>query len=229
MADTTSAGVTIHACPPHRVRSVLDILDEYGLHLDHSDATEHTAAGERAILILGTGYEIHEFRAGDAVELADVLIQRTPEIVFSLHEEPAYEWVGTCCTYVPGLGVFIAACDTSGEAMFTQSDILRLDDEPDETRRGALGVPWLTAITALPEGTVCEPEPFATHWNRGSGTVHVLSGTPLGASLVLAAPGDAAAVDTVLAEHGWLRANEWTDLDDTGHLARTDLYRHLTS
>jgi hypothetical protein len=224
MGDWTAGAAMIYACPPQRVRAVLDAFDEYGLTNNDTD----TAAG-RGVLGIGKDYSADEFRCGSAIDLANDLIEHAPEALFSLYEEPAYNWVGTFCSYVPGLGLFTSDCGTCGEVLFTRDYVLGLDGEPDDVRAKQLGVPWMTAIAATTAGTVCEPEPFAAHWDRRAGTIHVLSGTPLGASLVIAAPGDAAAVDQVLAEHGWLRANPWTDLDDTGHQARTDLYRHPSS
>lgn len=224
MGDWTSGAAMIYACPPHRVRAVLDAFDEYGL----TNYDTNTAAGH-AVLALGDDYTADQLRCDSAIDLANNLIEHTPEVMFSVYEEPAYEWVGTFVSYVPALGRFTADCGTSGEVMFTRDYVLELDGETADVRAKRLGVPWMTAIAATTAGTVHEPEPFATHWDRRRGTVHVLNGTPLGASLIITAPGDADAVDQVLAEHGWLRANPWTDLDDTRLRARTNLYRRPTS
>jgi hypothetical protein len=219
MSDWTSGSATIHACPPHRVRAVLDTLAEYDLYPENTE-------DDRRSVNLGASYDAAEFRVGSATDLARELIDSAPEVAFTVYEQPAYEWVGTTCTYVRDLGLFTADCDTCGDPMFTQSEVLRLDDEPAEIRQTALGLPWLTAITAMPGGTVAEPDSYATHWNRTTGEVIVLEGIPCGGDVIFAVPGDAAAVDGALSERAFLRATEWTDLDDTSQIWRTDVYRH---
>ncbi|MGW4528861.1 hypothetical protein [Amycolatopsis sp. NPDC004378] len=221
MGDWTSGAATIHACPPHRVRRVLDTFAEYGFTDEAED--EDTANG--ATLTLGEWYCGTEIRCGSATDLADELIKHAPEAAFTVYEEPAYEWLGTACTHVPGLGLFATDCDTSGDPTFTQSQILRWDNEPDHVRQNNLGVPWLTAIAAMPGGTVVEPDRFATHWNRRHDEIVVVEGRPCGGDLILPAPVTAAEVDTVLAEQGFQRAEDWMQLDETSQLWRTDVYR----
>src|SRR3954464_13799885 len=121
MGDWTSGAVTIHACPPHRVRTVLDALDEYDLYYED--------AANNATLHLGAHYCADELRCGSAADLADELIKAAPEVAFTVYEEPAYEWVGTSCTYVPGLGLFSADCDTDGDVLFTRTHVLELEGQ----------------------------------------------------------------------------------------------------
>lgn len=221
MGDWTSGAATIHACPPHRVRPVLDAFAEYGLY--YEDAANDTA------LHVGEWYSADEFRCASATELANELITYAPEVAFTVYEEPAYEWVGTICTYVPELGLFTAGCDTDGDPLFTQKHVLELEGKPDDVRQQALGVPWLTAIAGLPAEAVVEPDRFATHWNRRHGEVVVVEGKQCGGDLVFPAPGTAAEVDAALAERGFHRVDDWTQLDETAQLWRTDVYHLPTS
>lgn len=62
MGDWTSGAATIHACPPHRVRPVLDAFQEQGL-TDEDTATNKS-------LHVGEWYNADEFRCGSATDLA---------------------------------------------------------------------------------------------------------------------------------------------------------------
>lgn len=220
MGDWTSGTVTIYTCPPRRARAVLDVLTDYGLTDDDDDATN-----DRATVQVGASYRADVFRCGDAVELADELIRCAPEVAFTVYEEPAYDWVGTRCSYVPDLGLFTTACDTHGEPMFTQSHVLKLEDEPGDVRQRQLGAPWLTAIGAMPAETVVEPARFATHWNRRHREIIIVDGKRCGADLIFIAPADETAVDAALTERGFQRAEDWAQLDETTQIWRTDVYR----
>ena len=218
MGDWTSGTVTIHTCPPRRARTVLDVLTHYGM-------TDEDSTNDRATVQVGESYHADEFRCGDAVELADGLIQRAPDVAFTVYEEPAYDWLGTRCTYVPDLGLFTTDCDNSGEAMFAQSHILKLDDEPGDVRQRQLGVPWLTAISAMPAETVVEPHRFATHWDRRHREITIVGGQHDGADLTFSASADETAVDATLAEREFQRVGGWEQLDETTQVWRTDVYR----
>jgi hypothetical protein len=217
MGDWTSGAAIIHACPPYHVRSVLDAFEDYGL-------TEEDAASGTTVSV-GQCYSAAGFRCGSATDLAHDLIRCAPEVAFTVYEEPAYEWVGTTCTYVPELGLFTAHCDNSGHPMSAQSEILRLEGEPIDVRQKQLGVPWLTAIAALPQQVVVEPDRFATHWHRLHDEIVVIAGKHRGADLIFPAPTTADEIDVALAERGYRRAEAWAYLDETAELWHTDVYR----
>lgn len=237
MGDWTSGQLTIHSCPPHQVRAVTTVLEYYAL------ATEDTPEVRKAVEV-GDPYRSDSFPVGDADRLARRLVAEAPDVSFTVYEEPAYEWIGTICSYVPGLGLFTADCDTAGNPMFPQDMVLALDDEPAEVRQEKLGVPWLTAIKAMPPATpVVEPDSYATQWNRRSGEVIVVDGKVCGAELLFAthlcgdtevSPADTVtgsdpemvAVDAALAERGFIRATPWVPLDETSLIWRADVYRH---
>ncbi|RAS59467.1 hypothetical protein C8D87_11479 [Lentzea atacamensis] len=222
MGNFTSGSATIHACPPHRVRTVMDILERYGL-------VDYDEQPDRLTLALGEPYSAEgTFSFGDATALANMLIEAAPDVAFTAHEEPLGE-PGTTCSYVPGLGLFAAPCDNYGEALFGQSDVLQWLDEPADVRDAKLGVPWRTAIAAMPDGTVEEPESSVAHWvpHHCELTVHSKSEGPLRLT-VWPADGqttpDFAAADKSLKELGFERFRDWTALDETSQLWRTDVY-----
>ncbi|WP_370973632.1 DUF3145 family protein [Amycolatopsis sp. cg9] len=217
MGDWTSGAATIHACPPHRVRTVLDTLAEYDLAYD--DAEDNTT------LHVGEWYTATEFRCASATDVAHQLINHAPEVAFTVYEEPAYEWIGTTCTYVPELGLFTAGCDTDGDPLLPQKHVLELEGKPDDVRQQGLGVPWLTAIADMPAGPVVEPPRFATHWDRRHGDVVVVAAAQDGGDLAFPAPATPADVDKALAERGFQRVDDWSALDETAQLWRADVYR----
>ncbi|MDT7785577.1 MAG: hypothetical protein QOF58_3996 [Pseudonocardiales bacterium] len=222
MGNFTAGSATIHACPPYRVRTVMTILDRYGL----VDVDEQP---DRMTLQLGETYSNYEtFGVGDATELATLLMESAPDVAFSTDEEPFGE-PGTTCSYVPGLNLFTADCGNSGEPMFEQSDILQWLDEPADVRDAKLGVPWRTAIAAMPDGTVEEPESSVAHWvpHHCELTVHSKSEGALRLTVWPAdgqAAPDFAAADKSLEGRGFQRFRDWTPLDETSHLWRTDVY-----
>lgn len=150
MGTSTTGFVTFHACPPHRVRRVFDLLEEYGF-VDPDDRPSPLA------LDLDDKYGKEEqLEAGYAIRLADELVDGAPEVAFTAYEEPYEDQLGTTCTYVPGLGKFTTPCDNYGRALVSRDAVLTWMDLPAEQRAAKLGVPWETAIAAMPKGSVEE-------------------------------------------------------------------------
>jgi hypothetical protein len=232
MGDWTSGAATIHTCPPHRVRRVLDIFAEHDLTPEDAEYIQDTEDTEDdTTLHVGEWYTAN-FTCGSAVNLSTELINHAPEVAFTVYEQPAYEWVGTICTYVPELGLFTAACDANGDVLLTQKDVLALESQPHDVRHMELGVPWLTAIACMPAETVVEPDRYAAHWDRRHSEIVVVEGAACGGDLVFPAPintHSTVEVDAALAEQGFRRADDWTQMDETAQLWRTDLYRHVPS
>lgn len=218
MSDWTTGSVTIHSCPRHRVRQVVDTLEYYGL------VTDGTVDG-RKVVTVGKAHTADEFRVNDACKVADTLMKRAPEATFTVFEAPTYGWVGTTCSYVPELGLFTEDCNDVGEPLFNRTEILRWDHEPEEVRQRRLGVSWLTAIAAIPCGEVVEPASFAAQWDRGRGEVIVVEGKECGGDLSFTVPVTATTVDVAFAVHGFVRADDWTRLDEASSLWCADAYR----
>lgn len=219
MGAFTSGFVTFHACPPHQVRRVFELLDEYGF-LDPDDRPS------RLVVALGAKYSGDErWRAGDITRLAIELVDEAPEVVFTAYEEPYKDQLGTTCWYVPGLGMYSADCDRDGAPVLRRPDVLKWMTIPAQERDTKLGVPWETAIAALPEGSVEEPDSFAAQWNRRTNHVQVVDGRTDGGDLSFTAAGGREVVDAALADRGFQRATTWIPLNDDQALWRTDVYK----
>jgi hypothetical protein len=129
-------------------------------------------------------------------------------------------------SYVRELGLFTASCDVDGDPLFTRTQALRLENEPAEVRRHKFGLPWLTAIAAMPPGTVVEPVSYATHWDRRHAEVIIYGMPSAGETLTVAVPAEESepAVDAALTMRGYTRATDWTDLDDHSQIRHTTVY-----
>ncbi len=223
MSDTVTY-LTIHACPPHRVRAVATALEDHWL-VDVDGSARKT-------LQIGEPYTID---TSEVDELADDLIETAPEMSFTAQTDPTDEWLGSLRRYVPALHRFEASCDHDGSAVFTTAQVRELDLLAPEARLARLGVPWSTAIEAMPTGDVIEPEPYATCWIPSTGEITVLAAGPDGADVgvtpacVTAVDDDgnlasSAAADAALAGCGFLRVNAWEALNATCRAWGTDVY-----
>ncbi len=219
MTDRTGVAATIHACPPLRVREVLDQFEIYGLTVE----TEDDASSERATLVLQEAYSGVEVPCGSAAEFTNELMKRAPEVAFTVFEAPAYSSVGSVFMHVPELGVYEAACDESGVPLLSQEFVLEQEGKPEEVRQKELGVPWLAAIAALAGGVVTEPEWFVSFWSRRGGEVLVDGGGWNGTNVRLAVSEQE--VNVILSEAGYQRFEEWTQVDDSVDLWCARVYR----
>src|ERR1700742_4787886 len=149
MIATTGVAVTIHACSPQSVRAVFRILVRHGL-TENIDA----ATAKFDVLTLDESKWGFELECGSAMKIANELMIEAPDVIFTAFDEPAEGHQGTVCMYVPELGPFRSACDADGEPLLKQKLLLAMEGETAEVRRRFLGVPWVTAIAALPGGLV---------------------------------------------------------------------------
>ena len=218
MSDWTAGAVTIHACRPHEVRAVLNVLANYVL------ADGVVREDQRASLTVGTPIYSSSMPCNGATDMAHDLMDAVPDVPFSVYEEPVSEWLGTVCWYVPELGLFTTSCDTDGEPLFTQDFVLALNGKPSQVRDEHLGVPWLNAFASMAgEHVVTEPELFEAYWYRRFNKIVV---APAGNGAETAEPVslDDTDPDASLALHGFQRNGEWLTQDSFGDLARADLY-----
>lgn len=156
--DRTSVTAVVHSCPPERVSVIVGVLEEYGLHFEAAPYQVRPDGDDRAVVRVGERYSTPETPVGSAEELANGLIQVAPDIAFTVHEDPAYEYLGTVFCHVPDLGLFTSDCDAVGTPYFSQGDVLALEQASSAMRRRMLGVPWLEATEEMPECTVFEVE-----------------------------------------------------------------------
>lgn len=226
MPDQTAASLTLHSCLPHRVRAVRAVLEQH----DFIDSTDDQG---RVSVTLGVPYTVSEsFPVGDSAAVSRALMEAAPEVSFTVYEEPAYDWLGEIFVYVPHLGVFPASCDNSGTPLLPQPYLLNIEDQEPAERQMRLGMPWLDAIKAMPGGIVTEPDSFAVHCIPHHNEFVVI-GCKQGASdLRFSArmadrlpTADLPASDGVLAEWNFRRFRDWTPLDETSQLWRTDVYK----
>ncbi|MFC7345048.1 DUF3145 family protein [Saccharopolyspora griseoalba] len=156
--DRTYGSAVIHACPPGRAGVIARILlEDFRLTVDPVQGDELPDGDDRWVVRVGECYYASEWSVGTAEELANELVQAAPDATFTVHEDPAYEFLGEMFSYVPVMGIFNSDCDQFGEPHFSLSALLALDRESAEVRRRKLGVPWREAIAALPPCTVFEP------------------------------------------------------------------------
>ncbi|OXM57075.1 hypothetical protein CFP71_10085 [Amycolatopsis thailandensis] len=227
MSDV-AADLTIHHCPPQRIRAIATILEDREW-IDRNGVTRRT-------LDLGRPYELDPISSIEVAALTEQLITAAPEMAFTICQSPTDEWPGSHTRHVPGLGQFESETNHDGEPVFTAATVLALDALPPDQRLAALGIPWSTAIAAMPAGAVREPEPCTARWTPATGEVTVLGTDVDGSDIEVPARctttvdddgnlGDHLAADEALAASGFHRANPWEPLNTTCRLWGTGVYR----
>jgi hypothetical protein len=240
MPDTTAVTLTVHAVPGHEVGIVCRLAAEHGLMDDD---------GDQGVIVLGEAYSAGDIRCGTADELAGQLVDRAPGTAFTVYEEPAYEWMGTVVTYVPGLelppdrdgrpreGVVCwgASCDADGNGVWTAEQIREAIAAGPEHLAVMLGEPWDAAIGAMPTGERIVKQPTReVEWDRTTGEFTILAGDdPAAVDAVLlgvtAAPAmtdaDKQRGTAALAEQGWWAVEPWTRVDARGRFWSTEAVR----
>lgn len=176
MSDRTALQVVLYDCPLERVDEVLDLLQEFGLE---SDDGEPSAETEPHSVVLGARYSNLEISCGSADEMA----ARLPgDVIWSLWEDPRYEWLGSLHYNHPDLGEFAAECDAAGRALFTAWEvvqILKISHGDRATVDRLVGGVWEDAFAELRDrnGGVAIPrqQPHQTHSDPGTLQGAVLS------------------------------------------------------
>lgn len=113
MTDRALLQLTIHRCPVENAVAVLDVITEYGVHLEFADLQPDDA------LHSGIPYVNFDADIGDADRLATALIQAAPECSFTAWQDPEDEWDGHVVMYHSALGRFDGACNARGEPYVT--------------------------------------------------------------------------------------------------------------
>lgn len=151
MGDRTAMQIEIAECPEHEVEAVCDILEEYGLGWD-----DGVHLGEQAM--------IEETSCGSSDEITSALREQAPGTSFTVWEDPKYEWLGSLNVVAEGR-YFSAVCDSSGNAVWTSEQVLKMCADWDSMSavREALGFDIEERVAELAvanEGKVLpKPEP----------------------------------------------------------------------
>lgn len=155
MVDRTAGTLIVHSCPPHRVRAVCQILGEYDLNDDNAESSPTDQ------IVLGQSYSAGGIACGEAETIANALVGAAPEAIFTVWEDPAYEWLGELYRYAPEHGMFSASCDSEGNAVLQINVVLDLLAADEDTREIGLGLPWDRQIRALPRGGTAAAPPVS--------------------------------------------------------------------
>jgi hypothetical protein len=157
MGDSTYGQLYVYDLPEHQARAFYDVLVDDGL----------TPADLRCAQVrLGDpGYQ-HGCSVGwmfdDAVP--DALVAAAPDATWLGWEDPAAGHLGTLRMHAPGLGMFVADCDSEGMPVFSTDNMRAVAADPATVDR-LVGTPWLTRIddlrAALDRGprTIAVPDP----------------------------------------------------------------------
>jgi hypothetical protein len=156
--------------------------------------------------------------------------------VWSVHQDPTAEFLGSVHLHVPGLGEWGAECAAEGGPVFARDEVRRAVNEGEDEIAVLLGDPWYDAIEALPGGDqVAEPRRYPVAWDRATGLIHVEGAAPNGEDLELARiptqnrgvtlAADVAAAQDVLRGSGFLVAEPWSGADRRCRIQEAEVYR----
>jgi hypothetical protein len=139
MSDRTSHTLIVHQTTPEEAGAFLTVIEEYGLDEFGPDVD----AGDVA---LGEKYMCDEHPVGGSTDAATYLEKHAPNSVWTVWEDPKYEWLGSVYVHAPGLGSWTAACDANGIGYFSADEIRAAvrDGELD----ALLGAEWDAAVAA---------------------------------------------------------------------------------
>jgi hypothetical protein len=225
MGDRTSGTLTIHTAGPEHVRAILDVIDEY--HLTEAADFRRGDGKELPAIQLHAAYQVGEFYCGSADEIADMLRENAPGASWTVHEDPAYSWLGSVTIYTPELGRWDAECDAGGTAQFTAAAILeRVGDRAALDQ--LLGTAWTNAVAALtPEDDrtevwVTAPPLQDATWNLNLREVDIFApdasdtADPVLTIDVSTVTGHEN-VNTLLREHGYAIVGNWSPASRAGY------------
>lgn len=230
MGDT-SVYLTVHACPPHQARTVLDLIDNHQL----DDGAPAPASVSDGALALGHTFVSYRASLGDVEEIHSTLRRYAPLATWTVHDTPTSEGLGTLIVYTPAGGEWRAECGEDGYPMFDRKEVRRAVDEGEAEVALLLGDDWFTATEGMPEAVVVEPRRHEATWDRKTGCITVEGAAEGGEDLELAQrvkrqlTGDMVA-DRALAEEalhaaGFVLAEAWSSYDRRRRLHEAEAYR----
>jgi hypothetical protein len=181
MGDSTYGQLSVYDVPLHQVAAFYNVLVDEGLQ---------ASAGHCAHVRLGApGYQ-HRCSVGwmfdDAVP--DALVAAAPDAVWLGWEDPAAGHLGTLRVHAPGLGMFVADCDSEGLPVFSTDEMRAVAADPAAVDR-LVGTPWFTRIAELRAAldrsprAIALPDPHSATEDSGPGELVVEDAGPPGDGL----------------------------------------------
>lgn len=230
MSDHVSATLIVHALPRQHARLVMDLIEEHGL-------TDGLDAAEDGVL-LGVAYTAHD-RASGALDSIEAVMSKIPQAAWTAWYDPDSNGLGELRRFVPGLGMFRAACDEDGNAVFYSSKIqaaLKTEQIP-QALYDLIGQKWIDAIESMNACLklhVTPPPVYSLEWDRKTGDIDIAGrgGYTVGYDGPTAAPATAPVspgaaeeqIEKFLAARGWIVVDEWASAF-RGRLWSTQVYR----
>lgn len=137
MSDRTQFQGTIYRCNPVVWDQIVRAVEEYVSGSQWSNEPEG--------INLGQQFSNDEVSCGVVDDLSARLVEIDPTIVFSMWEDPKYEWLGEAAVYVgnPDMGIFRQECDANGQVLVNYeligaTGILLSPESDDYTTQGHL-------------------------------------------------------------------------------------------
>jgi hypothetical protein len=230
MPDHVAATLIVHALPRSGARAVMELIVDQGLVNGEDDA-------ETGVL-LGVPYCAHDWAAG-ALDHIEGVFDGIPTASWTAWYDPDSDGLGELRRFVPGLGMFRAACDEDGDTVFYAKKIKAavtagLVGTPGtltsvQPLHDPIGQKWVDAIDAMGSTAklrVTPPPVYEVLWDRRTGIVEIEPATggneielqgPISTHRIGKDPRERSAValriEEFLREQGWVRTDEdWTTM-----------------
>lgn len=177
MADHVSATLIVHQLPRQGARAVMALIEDQGLIDGEDDATTG--------VLLGIPYCAHDWAAG-ALDHIEGVFGGIPAAAWTAWYDPDSDGLGELRRFVPGLGMFRAACDEDGDTIFYAKKIKAaitagLVGTPGtltsvQPLHDLIGQKWVDALDVMAATSklrVTPPAAFEVMWDVRSGTVEI--------------------------------------------------------
>lgn len=220
--------LTVHACPPGRVRAVLNVVDTWQL-ADAARPEPHRLALGEPYQAFGAAVRAHEIHAR--------LLATAPDAIWSVVDSAGADWMGVVLIQVPRLGTWTAEANQEGKTYFSGEQVAVLrsaGDRPAAAIAALLGDAWHDAVSACnpDEELVVEPRSYEVTWERSLGRIHVDGAADDGTDLELPriaaqqrdADIDPGPADEALRAAGFVSADLWLSVA-SGRIQTSAVYR----
>lgn len=167
MGDRTYAALVVHRLDvekyPAEAEAIMGAIEDYGLSVEFgvpSVPSSMATVTDDSLLKVGVTYSDDQASCGIVYDLQD-LGEKAPHAVFSIQEDPKYEWLGAVLLFTPELGPWMCSSDADGSPVATTEAVAEMLDttfaargdggvpsygEVRDVLRRSLGIPWMEAI-----------------------------------------------------------------------------------